>query len=300
MHANVFCINHKTLKRMLIIGILILIFVSSTSAFAHGEVHERILIVSEEIANSPNDPMLYVKRANMYLEDGDYDETILDIYKAIEIGGDNYAPVKMVTAHMYFKLGMNEIALKHIDHFLILEEDHVLGLLTKAKILVEMKQNEQAAEYFQQAIEKTTTHLPENFMDLVNVLVESGQLELALQYCELAQFKFGKLLVFDLKIIEIANQKEDYEMVLKILDQIIETQERKEKWYFQKAEICQLMKDFVQAEYYLNLAEQSIKELPERIQLTPAMKQLAKLIQELKEQEPTTNAKQYETNLVTH
>jgi hypothetical protein len=40
----------------------------------------------------------------------------------------------MVTAHMYFKLGMNEIALKHIDHFLILEEDHVLGLLTKAKI----------------------------------------------------------------------------------------------------------------------------------------------------------------------
>jgi hypothetical protein len=73
---------------MLIIGILILIFVSSTSVFAHGEVHERILIVSEEIANSPNDPMLYVKRANMYLEDGDYDETILDIYKAIEIGGE--------------------------------------------------------------------------------------------------------------------------------------------------------------------------------------------------------------------
>jgi hypothetical protein len=65
-------------------------------------------------------------------------------------------------------------------------------------------------------------------------------------------------------------------------------------------EICQLMKDFVQAEYYLNLAEQSIKDLPERIQLTPAMKQLAKLIQELKEQDPTTNAKQYETNLVTH
>jgi tetratricopeptide (TPR) repeat protein len=262
-------------------------------------VHERIVIATEEINAAPNDPLLYVKRANLYLEDGDYDETILDIYQAIEIGGENFAPVKMVTAHMYFKLGMNEIALKHIDHFLILEEDHVLGLLTKAKILVEMKQHEQAAEYFQQAIEKTTTHLPENFMDLVNVLVESDQLELALQYCELAQFKFGKLLIFDLKAIEIAKQKEDYAMVLQILDQIIESQPRKERFYFQKAEIYQLMNDSKQVEYNLNLAYQCLNALPERIKLTPAMIELADNIKSFKTTGFKAQKQILESNLIT-
>jgi tetratricopeptide (TPR) repeat protein len=284
---------------MLKIYFFIFFIAYSCSVFAHGEVHERIVIATEEINAAPNDPLLYVKRANLYLEDGDYDETILDIYQAIEIGGENFAPVKMVTAHMYFKLGMNEIALKHIDHFLILEEDHVLGLLTKAKILVEMKQHEQAAEYFQQAIEKTTTHLPENFMDLVNVLVESDQLELALQYCELAQFKFGKLLIFDLKAIEIAKQKEDYAMVLQILDQIIESQPRKERFYFQKAEIYQLMNDSKQVEYNLNLAYQCLNALPERIKLTPAMIELADNIKSFKTTGFKAQKQILESNLIT-
>ncbi|MEZ5022163.1 MAG: hypothetical protein R2728_02675 [Chitinophagales bacterium] len=246
--------------------------------YGHGEIHDRINLVTEEISQSPNDPVLYIKRGSLYMDDGDYDKTFLDIEAAKALAGEEYPPTMFLLAKMCFKMETYDIALRHINSFLSKEEGHVLGLLTKAKILTALEENDEAANFYQQAIEKTTTLLPENFMDLINVQIEAGQLDAAYQNYELAQMKFGNLLVFDLKAIEISEARSDFNTIHQILDDIIESQQRKERWHYKKAEYYLKAGEYEASIKELNLANESLLLLPYRIRITPAMQELSKNI----------------------
>lgn len=264
--------------------VILFVFVFSfTNVFGHGEIHDRINLVTEEISQTPNNPVLYIKRGSLYMDDGDYDKTFLDIEAAKVLAGDEYPPTMFLLAKMYFKLGTYDIALKHINNFLSKQENHVLGLLTKAKILVALDKNDEAVIYYQLAIQKTTTLLPENFMDLINVQIADGQLDAAYQNYELAQLKFGNLLVFDLKAIDISEERSDFNSIHNILDNIIESQQRKERWYFKKAEFYQKEAKLEKALTNLGLAKESLLQLPYRLRITPAMQDLSKKISEIEQ-----------------
>ncbi|MEZ5007126.1 MAG: hypothetical protein R2753_03120 [Chitinophagales bacterium] len=263
---------------MLRIVILLASVLSCINMYGHGEIHDRINLVTEEISQSPNDPVLYIKRGSLYMDDGDYDKTFLDIEAAKALAGEEYPPTMFLLAKMCFKMETYDIALRHINSFLSKEEGHVLGLLTKAKILTALEENDEAANFYQQAIEKTTTLLPENFMDLINVQIEAGQLDAAYQNYELAQMKFGNLLVFDLKAIEISEARSDFNTIHQILDDIIESQQRKERWHYKKAEYYLKAGEYEASIKELNLANESLLLLPYRIRITPAMQELSKNI----------------------
>ncbi len=265
---------------MLRISIILLFISFCMTSYGHGEIHERISIVSDEISGDPENSMLYIKRASLYLDDGDYDATILDIEKANELAGENFPPAMITYANLCYKMTTYEVALRHIDDFLSYKENHVLGLLTKAKILRALKNNKAAAEYYKLAIEKTTTHLPENFLDLINVLIQDKDYDTALEAYDAAVEKFGKLLVLDLKAMEIAKANNDHTTLLNIIDQVIESQPRKERWYFQKAEVLIEMKEYNQAENQLTQALESLQKLPYRIKITLAMQKLSTQISE--------------------
>jgi tetratricopeptide (TPR) repeat protein len=250
--------------------------------YAHGDIHERINFVTEDISASPNDAMLYIKRAALYLDDGDYGNTILDIEYVEKLEGPEFAPSFLVLAKMCYKMETFDAALKHIDDFLLLEPDHVLGLLTKAKILVAQEKNDLAADYYKLAIDKTTTLLPQNFIDLIDAFRNAGQLDQAFQYYEIAQMKFGNLLVLDLMAIEISEIRSDFSTIHKILDEIISGQERKEKWHFMKAEYFEKEGNLTKAFEELSLANESLLKLPYRLRIVPAMQELNANIAEKK------------------
>ncbi|MCB0501762.1 MAG: hypothetical protein KDD32_03710 [Bacteroidetes bacterium] len=260
------------------IDLLLVSMLFCINVFGHGELHDRINLVSQELQLRPNLPELYVKRGGLFMDDGDYQNTILDIEKAKSLAGEDYPPCMFLLAKMYFKLETYDAALKEINNFLATEDDHVLGLLTKAEILIALDENEAAAKCYQQAIEKTTTLLPENFFDLINVQIANDQLDNAFKNYQLAQLKFGNLLVFDLKAIEIAELRNDYTSIHEILDNIIDSQQRKERWYYKKAEFFLKETKYEQSIEQLKFAKESLLQLPYRIRITPAMQELSKNI----------------------
>lgn len=256
------------------LGIVLFYMGCGLISFAHGDIHERINFVTVDISATPDSALLYIKRAGLYMDDGDYGNTILDIEAAKALEGPNFAPAALVLAKMCYKMETYDAALKHIDEFLKLEPDHVLGLLTKAKILVAQDNNILAAEYYKMAIDKTTTLLPQNFIDLINALRDAGQLDQAFQYYEIAQMKFGNLMVLDLMAIEISAIRSDFVTIHSIIDEIMATQERKERWHFMKAEYFEKEGELNKAMDELNLAQESLLQLPYRLRVVPAMQDL--------------------------
>ena len=120
---------------MLRILILLIVAAAYLPALGHGDVHQRIDIVTEEIALDSMNGHLFVKRASLYLEDGDFMNTVLDLETAVSLTSEDFPPYLMASANMYHKLGAYDAALKYIDRFLEMKNIHVLGFRTKANIL---------------------------------------------------------------------------------------------------------------------------------------------------------------------
>lgn len=250
---------------------------------AHGEVHERIDIVTEEIAMEPEEAMLYIKRAMLYLEDEDFDNTIQDIEKAKSIEGNEFPPALMTYAKLSYKTKSYRIALKYINKFLEFDEQHVIGLKTKANILYALKKNAESAVCLEMVIENTSTPLPENFLTLIDLYIEMEVYDKAMKIKEEAKTTLGDLMILDLKAIEIFELQKDYDGILATYDKIISTQVRKEKWLLKKAEVYLIQGKKSEANEALIQAESAISKLPARIQLTNATKNLKAEIQILKE-----------------
>ena len=69
------------------IDLLLVSMLFCINVFGHGELHDRINLVSQELQLRPNLPELYVKRGGLFMDDGDYQNTILDIEKAKSLAG---------------------------------------------------------------------------------------------------------------------------------------------------------------------------------------------------------------------
>ncbi len=248
------------------------------AVFGHGEVHERIRIVGEEITAAPEDASLYVKRAYLYLEDGDFDMTIADLNFAQELEGESYPPLLMCSSEMYHKLGANEAALKYIDAFLDEQPFHVLGFRTKAQILESLNDIPAAIDYYKKVVIHTTTPLPENYLSIIDNLSLDDRVDEAVFYCKEAMRTFGPILTFQEKLIDIYMEAGRYHEAIVVLDGIIQKFERKEGWYFKKANLCLEMGSPEMATSALGNAHTSLQALPQRLKATPAMKQLAEQI----------------------
>ncbi|MCP4124423.1 MAG: hypothetical protein GY751_21990 [Bacteroidetes bacterium] len=186
--------------------------------FGHGSVHERIRIVSEEILANPEAPSLYVKRAHLFLEDGVIEKAILDLGSAIEKGGEEYPPALMCYAELYQQIGSHDAALEYIDRFLDLQQIHTTGFGIRADILVSMGKTPSALNYYKKIVIHTPTLSPENYYDIIDLLIKEVWLDEALFYCREAKRKLGPLLVLDEKIVHIHTLSPNYEEAISHLD----------------------------------------------------------------------------------
>jgi len=207
--------NRRMMKTL---AIVLLALSTVLPTFGHGSVHERIRLVGEEILANPEDASLYVKRAHLFLEDGVIEKAMLDLGSAIEKGGEEYPPALMCYAQLYQQIGSHDAALDYIDRFLDLQQINVIGFGIKADILVSLEANSAALDFYKKIVIHTTNPSPENYYDIVDLLIEEVRLDEALFYCREAKRKLGPLLILDEKIVHIQTLSANYEAAIDPLD----------------------------------------------------------------------------------
>jgi len=67
---------------LLLAGFLGLLAVKS---FAHGDVHDRIVLLTQQISQSPSNASLYFNRADLYRIDGDYTNALADLHRTAKL-----------------------------------------------------------------------------------------------------------------------------------------------------------------------------------------------------------------------
>ena len=157
-----------------------LLFGVLTNAHAHGTYHDLVAAVSAQIETEPDNAELYVKRSRLHLEHADWKAVLIDLERA-----DRLAPgmldADLVRGEALALAGKWQAALAVLNDLLKTHADQPQGLLQRARVLKQLKQDEPCLNDYRLALEKTSHPEPDLFNEAAEALMACGHGEEAVQ-----------------------------------------------------------------------------------------------------------------------
>lgn len=240
--------------------------------FAHGDLHEQIQYVSKQIKQTPNNANLYLHRGQLYSQHNQLDSAIYDLKKAQRLNPDLII-THLILAEVFSKDHQPLIALENINEFLNLKPNNPDGLIIRAGIYRQLKRELTAKQDLQSVFSALKEPAPKHYIAITEACLraDSTNFEEALDWLKKGQNQFGFDIVLKEKEINLLVEYQEYSQALLAIDDLLNHFPRKEKWLFQKGQICEKANQSATAltHYYASL--KTIQDLPKRIQMTRKM-----------------------------
>ena len=265
----------KILKNALIICLLFFTSNAAANVF-HGDLHERILKVSEEIKKQPDSAYLFFKRAKLYYQHEDYVNSLKDLEKSSHLGF-NSLEQSFQYSKTLLKLENFSNSLYYAKKILGIQPNNVMAIQLIAQNYFEMGAFEKSALAYQDVITYSVDHLPENYVNASiswEMLDNKVGFENAEEIIRKGINDLGNLISLYNRLREIALNQKSYGKAIQIQEEIIDLVPRKEFAYFKLSELQQLNNDETSALHSLTQSKSYINKLPQRTKNTSFIKEL--------------------------
>ncbi|NRB58954.1 MAG: hypothetical protein HRU50_03315 [Winogradskyella sp.] len=247
----------------------------NTNLNAHGDLHERILRATEEIAIHPDSASLYIKRGKLYYQHQKYENSLFDFQTSQKLGLDNDV-VNFYLAKNHFQLSNFELSKKIMLRMLKSNNEDINYQKLLAQVYKKLGNYKKSAKAFEKVILHSNKVLPENFIDASNAWfltktkkgIERSQ-NILIQGIE----KLGNVIVLYDLLVSNAIEIKDYSTALKYQEKTIDISHRKERAYLKLADIYIKQKTYKNALLAISEAEFHYKKLPHRIRNTKFMRE---------------------------
>ncbi|NND31547.1 MAG: hypothetical protein HKN76_03080 [Saprospiraceae bacterium] len=246
------------------LAILILTF-TSAPLMGHGDLHERIQFVTQEIEKNPSDFELFLQRGSLFLQHQSYRRAIRDFRHCISNGHR--------TPRHYYLLAKARFELGHykkcVRHLLKSQTSADLGggacyLLTRS--FEHLGQLDEAAFWLHAYIENAPFVRPEHFLAKANLLHLQGKHHEKIDCLEGAIKQFGYLPGLVDKLSVFYQQTGRLENAVKLQTKILNQNTRKEFALFIRAQLYHEMGDLISVRADLLQVIKEIGKLPLHIQ----------------------------------
>ena len=248
---------------------------SASGAFAHGDLHEQILSVTEQLTKHPKDAQLYFKRAELHRAHGEFPDALADLDQAARLNPKLDA-VDLARGKTCVEARQPALATNALTRFLAKHPDHADAWLTRGRAFALLGQGRAAAADFTQAITRAQNASPDLYLERARALSASGGelVEEALHGLEEGLRKLGPLVTLELAAIDLELKLKRHDAALHRVDRITEQMPRKETWFARSAEILELAGRPAEARTAWRKALQALEALPERLRTLKATTQL--------------------------
>jgi len=255
---------------------LVLLVSFMTSSYAHGDLHERIVKMSEQIELHQDSASLYFERAKLYFYHEQFDLSITDLDSADQLGLDD--PLKdLFYAKANQSLKNYTQTLQFTDKIIQADPINVNAIKIKAEVLFEQGNFLESAHAYERLLKTARRTLPENFLNAAKSWRQCStpkDKDNAIDVLNRGMEELGTLPMFLKKKKDYYLEDKQYNKAYAVQIRIIENVQRKETALFQAAEIAMLKEDYVLAQSYIEKSEQAFYALPKRIQVNKAMQSL--------------------------
>lgn len=254
----------------------ILLFVlSSTGLYAHGDLHKRIVKVTEEIKQYPDSAYLYFKRGELYYQHNNFTNSLSDFKYSKKLGLDSFEQNHLI-AKSYYHLHKYSNCRRIIKKILKDDSDNIHALKLLADIYFKKKKYEKSAQLYNEVVQKSNVVLPEYYLYASKawyaIDTEQGKQrsqKILIQGIE----DLGDIIVLYNKLISNYIDMQDFDSAAKFQTKVIEISNRKERAYLKLANIQIEQQKFKEARFCIARAEESYRKLPYRLRNTKFMKE---------------------------
>jgi tetratricopeptide (TPR) repeat protein len=260
-------------------NILFIFFLSlcyASSVFAHGDLDERILEVTNEIKIAPDSAYLYLKRAKLHYQHETYTKSISDLKRSQKLGLQNIEQ-QLHFAKAYFRMNDHQKSLNFIDEILKEQPNHVRAIKLRAQNYFSLGDYLRSAISYEEVIDNASKTFPENYID-ASIAWEMLNTEEGSKNAKAVMLRgiddLGKLISLYERLIELDTAQKDYNAAIKTQLQVVDLMPRKERAYFKLCDLYVMNNEMNNAKESLEFAKEHYNKLPLRIKNTSFMKEL--------------------------
>jgi tetratricopeptide (TPR) repeat protein len=266
------------ISTLLTIGLMVGV---SQPAFAHGELHDLIDKITREIALKPNNPYLYLNRAELHRGHSDWDAALADLERA-EALSNQWSLVHFAKSRLFLSAEWYQSAKVTADRFLDKEPGNLEGLVVRARARVKLADPVGAADDFTRAIAVADPPTPELYLERSQALATAGAgyQDRALQGLEEGLAKLGPIATLQMAAIEMEIQWNRVDAALARVDKIMAQAPRKETWLARRGEILRQAGRNDEAAQAFRAALKELEALPSHRRTVPAMAELENRIRQ--------------------
>jgi len=242
---------------------------------AHGDLHQRILSVTEEIKADSDSAFLYFKRGKLFHQHNDFTNSIRDLKSSLKLGHKSNEQ-NFLFAKNYFRINRFRSSKKFIVRILQDQPNNVNVLKLLGQVYFSKKEYKKSAISFEKVISHSKETFPENYIDASGAwysLKNDKGIERAKTMLIQGIEKLGNNIVLYQKFISIAVDQKDYTLAIEYQKKVIDFSPRKERAFLKLCELQILQKDYAQADLSLQNALWHFDNLPKRIKITKFMKE---------------------------
>jgi tetratricopeptide (TPR) repeat protein len=246
---------------------------------AHGDLHEQILAVTEQIAKDPKNSELYLKRGELHRMHQEWDLAQADYDHAAALN-TTLAVVDFTRGRMFLEANWPHSAKICLDRFLLKHTNHVEGFLARARTLVKLERPLDAERDFTTAIRYAPSGRPELYIERAQALANAGDKHYAgaLRGLDEGIERLGPLVTIQLHAIDLELKRKQFDAALARLEKIAAQSPRKETWLVRRGEILLQAGRREEARAAYEQALKALDALPPGRRNVPAMNELEKRI----------------------
>jgi len=253
---------------------LILALVQPPAVRGHGEIHLRILALTQQINAATNNPaQLYLERGELEREHGLWEAAAADYDRVAELAPD-LPGVDRCRAQLLADRGQLDAARAMFDRALQRHPDDGKCLVGRARVLMKLGQRQAAIAGYWSGLERLRAPQPEYVLELARALAAERQVEEALRALDEGIKKLGPILQLQGYALELELGRKNTDAALARLETILARAMRKESWFARRADILLQEGRTAEARNSYEAALVAIKRLPGRLQQSPSMVKL--------------------------
>jgi predicted Zn-dependent protease len=218
------------ISRILLTALLLLCTLDG--GFGHGDLHEVIDAVTAAIERSPDDPALYLRRAELHRFHKDWSAASAD-YARVRRLRPGLDLVTFGLAQIQLAQGNEKTGLKLLDEFLAKHPDHAPARALRAGL--KEKHGDWKAADADLAAAVGASPEPHYATERANLLERHGQPGAAAQCLDAASLARGRVPILEQQALDIEERSGHIAAALRRLDDLIAREPRPDIWLARKA-----------------------------------------------------------------
>jgi predicted Zn-dependent protease len=283
-------LSGRSIRRAVALALLLSSFGTGRAA-AHGDLHDQIADVTRQIARSPGDARLYVKRGELNRFHGEREAALADYDRAARLD-PMLAEVDLGRGKTLLEAGRPGQARVALGRFLARRPDHADARLSLARALVRLRLTTEADAEYAEAIRLVGRPRPDLYFERATALAEAGRVDAGVRVVDEGVARLGPLAALEDLAVSLERRRRNYDGALTRLDRLSAGKARREAFFARRGEILLEAGRPGEARASLLAARDSIESLPARLRKTRAILKLEREVASSLDRLETKNRKE--------